>query len=79
MLPIDPQADRSRRAWLPCPACDHGSKRGPGCGDCSGERNCATHWQYLLSNQGTRVHLQCPSCAHLWSINTGGSRRRGAA
>ena len=33
-------------------------------------RNCATHWQYLLSNQATLVHLQCPDCGHLWSIDT---------
>jgi mRNA-degrading endonuclease toxin of MazEF toxin-antitoxin module len=53
VLPIDPTADRSRRAWLACPCCDHGAK----CGDCRDRRNCDTHWQYLLSNKGhiTRV------------------------
>ena len=66
MLPIDPHADFSRRAWLRCPNCDHGS----GCVDCTAGRNCASHWQYLLSNQGALVHLQCPGCAHLWSMNT---------
>lgn len=66
MLPIDPTADRSRRAWLPCPSCDHGSV----CGDCKSTKNCATHWQYLLSNQGTLVHLQCAGCGCLWSTDT---------
>jgi DNA-directed RNA polymerase subunit RPC12/RpoP len=23
-----------------------------------------------LSNKGTLVHLQCPDCGHLWSIDT---------
>jgi len=32
-----------------------------------------TVWQYLLSNQGTVVHLQCPDCGHLWTTDT---RRR---
>ena len=68
-MPIDPTADRSRRAWLPCPGCHHGRS----CGDCASERNCDTHWQYLLSNQGTVVHLQCPDCGHLWATDT---RRR---
>ena len=44
MLPIDPTADRGRRAWLPCPSCDHGSR----CSDCQGAKNCATHWQYQV-------------------------------
>src|SRR5947209_197396 len=35
VLPIDPTADRSRRAWLPCPCCDHGAK----CADCRDTRN----------------------------------------
>ncbi|WP_099025179.1 hypothetical protein [Mycolicibacterium palauense] len=69
MLPIDPDADRSRRAWLPCPNCAHGT----GCASCTRGANCATHWQYLLSNRATVVHLQCPTCAHLWSTDT---RRR---
>ncbi|MFE7423620.1 hypothetical protein [Rhodococcus sp. NPDC057529] len=74
MLPIDPTADFSRRAWLPCPGCDHGSS----CGDCGSGRNCHRHWQYLLSNQGTTVHLQCPDCTQVWSIDTrhGRPRRR---
>jgi hypothetical protein len=66
-LPIDPHADRSRRAWLPCPNCDWG--RGD-CGDCQSDRNCGAHWQYLLSNQATRVNLQCPACTTLWSADT---------
>jgi len=28
------------------------------------------HWQYLLSNQGMIVRLQCPGCGHLWSTDT---------
>lgn len=73
MLPIDPTADAARRAWLPCPRCNHGT----GCGDCQSVKNCPTHWQYLLSNQGTLVHLQCRDCGHLWSTDTReGARRR---
>ncbi|MBB5161358.1 hypothetical protein [Mycobacterium sp. AZCC_0083] len=66
MLPIDPTADRARRAWLQCPSC----RPGRGCDDCSNARNCDTHWHYLLSNQGMIVHLQCPGCGHLWSTDT---------
>ena len=66
MLPIDPHADSSRRAWLPCPNCNHGAS----CPECESHRNCANHWQYLLSNTGTLVYLQCPTCAHLWNIDT---------
>lgn len=77
VLPIDPTADRARRAWLECPRCEHGRA----CGDCQSARNCATHWQFLLANQGTLVHLQCPTCAHVWSTDTRmrGSRRSKAA
>jgi hypothetical protein len=71
MLPIDPDADQSRRAWLACPKCDHGAA----CGECSSGRNCHTHWQYLLSNSAAVLHLQCPTCAHLWSLDTAASRR----
>ena len=62
VLPIDPHADRGRRAWLPCPRCDHGAR----CTECQSSRNCATHWQFLLSNQAWLVHLQCPGCGHVW-------------
>jgi len=72
VLPIDPTADRARRAWLPCPACEHHR----GCGACADRRNCATHWQYLLSNRGTVVHLQCPNCTYLWSTDTHRRKRR---
>lgn len=65
-LPIDPDADHGRRAWLPCPNCDHGAA----CRACAGARNCADHWQYLLANRGPVVHLQCPRCTHLWSLDT---------
>jgi transcription initiation factor TFIIS-like protein len=77
VLPIDPTADRGRRAWLPCPGGDHGAQ----CGDCRSTKNCAEHWQYLLSNEGTLVHLQCKDCGHLWSTDTRGpaARRSNAA
>jgi uncharacterized Zn finger protein len=58
MTPLDPSASADRRAWLPCPSCEHG-------GECAG-RTCDRHWQYLLSNRGRVVHLQCPACGHLW-------------
>jgi hypothetical protein len=66
VLPIDPTADRCRRAWLQCPTCDLGAD----CTECQSSRNCADHWQYLLSNQATLVHLQCPHCGTLWSTDT---------
>ena len=66
MLPIDPDADRSRRAWVACPACHHGD----GCPACETRRNCSVHWQYLLRNEGPRVIMQCPTCAHLWTTDT---------
>jgi hypothetical protein len=69
MLPIDPHADSARRAWLPCPNCHHGAN----CPECQSNRNCSAHWQYLLSNRGTLVYLQCPTCGHLWDTDT---RRR---
>jgi hypothetical protein len=73
VLPIDPSADRARRAWLECPNCRHGA----GCSDCQLQRNCSEHWQYLLSNNAAVVHLQCPGCAHLWSVDTHGRERPG--
>jgi hypothetical protein len=72
VLPIDPTADPGRRAWLPCPQCSHHAR----CGECQGASNCATHWQYLLSNKGTLVHLQCADCGHLWSTDTRERTRR---
>ena len=27
-------------------------------------------WQYLLSNQATRLNMQCPHCANLWSTDS---------
>ena len=71
-MPIDPTADRSRRAWLPCPCCAHAIK----CDDCAERKNCAKHWQYLLSNKGTLVHLQCADCGYLWSTDTRKRERR---
>jgi hypothetical protein len=65
-VPLDPSADRARRAWLPCPHCDHGTA----CTECAAGRNCDTHWQYLLGNTGAVLHLQCPTCAHLWDLDT---------
>ena len=49
-LPIHPDTDSSRRAWLPCPNCNHGHD----CPQCKNNHNCQTHWQYLLKNEGTR-------------------------
>jgi hypothetical protein len=72
VLPIDPHADRGRRAWLPCPRCDLGAH----CTECQSSRNCATHWQYLLSNQAWLVHLQCPGCGHVWTVDTRRRRSR---
>jgi ATP-dependent helicase YprA (DUF1998 family) len=70
-VPIDPHADFSRRAWLCCPNCDHGA----GCPECGSNRNCGTHWQYLLSNDGPLVFLQCPVCAELWAYDAITQRR----
>ncbi|MBM9617731.1 hypothetical protein ACFQ60_42620 [Streptomyces zhihengii] len=66
-LPIDPHADRARRAWVACPGCDDTR----GCEPCEQRRNCPEHWRYLISNQGPRVHLQCPNCTHTWTLDTG--------
>ncbi|TLS43698.1 hypothetical protein FE633_24275 [Streptomyces montanus] len=70
-LPIDPQADRARRAWVACPGCDDGRD----CATCTGGRNCSVHWRYLLANEGARVHLQCPSCTYTWTLDTRRGRR----
>lgn len=67
MLPIDPHADRARRAWVDCPRCDDNR----GCAVCAGPRSCTEHWRYLLAHKGRRLHLQCPSCAHLWEHDSG--------
>lgn len=67
MMPLDPSVDRGRRAWLPCPFDDHGRTS---CVECRARRSCTTHWQYLLSNRGTRVYLQCPDCTRLWDVDT---------
>ncbi|MEU6607270.1 hypothetical protein ABZ922_19795 [Streptomyces shenzhenensis] len=67
MLPLDPQADIGRRAWVPCPRCADSN----GCATCAERRTCAEHWRYLLSNSGSLLHLQCPSCAHVWDHETG--------
>jgi hypothetical protein len=72
VLPIDPTADPGRRAWLPCPQCSHHDR----CAECQSTTNCVTHWQYLLSNKGTLVHLQCADCGHLWSTDTRGRGRK---
>jgi len=65
-LPIDPRADAARRAWVACPSCDDAR----GCATCADRRTCSDHWRYLIANDGPVVHLQCPGCAHLWSVNT---------
>jgi hypothetical protein len=66
VLPIDPQADKGRRAWVDCPRCADNQD----CEPCNDRRTCLDHWRYLLSNNGRRLHLQCPSCAHLWEHDT---------
>ncbi|MFH5207788.1 hypothetical protein [Antrihabitans spumae] len=65
-MPIDPCADAARRAWLPCANCAKDS----GCISCFDGSNCASHWQYLLGNDGPRVFLQCPQCSNVWNVNT---------
>ncbi|MFI8101076.1 hypothetical protein [Streptomyces sp. NPDC086023] len=67
MLPLDPQADPGRRAWVTCPNCD--DERG--CGPCTAGRNCADHWRYLLTHTGSLLHLQCPGCTHVWVHESG--------
>ncbi|SDK00865.1 hypothetical protein SAMN04487820_103395 [Actinopolyspora mzabensis] len=69
-MPIDPFADIGRRAWIDCPSCHHGRD----CSECLRGRSCSDHWQYLLSNSGTLLYLQCPSCTHLWQHDTHGGR-----
>ncbi|MEU2062708.1 hypothetical protein [Streptomyces sp. NPDC013455] len=67
MLPLDPQADIGRRAWVTCPNCqDHLE-----CATCGQGRRCLAHWRYLLSNTGSLLHLQCPACTHVWDHETG--------
>ncbi|WP_406491511.1 hypothetical protein OHB06_08960 [Streptomyces sp. NBC_01604] len=66
MLPLDPQADIGRRAWVACPNCD--DRRG--CATCEQGRTCSEHWRYLLSNAGSLLHLQCRSCTHIWTHET---------
>ncbi|MET9636755.1 MULTISPECIES: hypothetical protein [Streptomyces] len=67
MLPIDPHADPGRRAWIPCPRCPDAH----GCEPCQERRTCPTHWRYLLTNTGSLLHLQCPTCTHVWTHETG--------
>ena len=66
MLPLDPQADIGRRAWVACPNCD--DRRG--CATCEQGRTCSEHWRYLLSHVGSLLHLQCRSCTHIWTHET---------
>ena len=73
MFPIDPTADPGRRAWFGCPQCNHGV----GCDECQSSRNCRVHWQFLLSNQAWLLHLQCPECGHLWSVDSRRARSVG--
>lgn len=63
MLPLDPQADIGRRAWVECPNCDDRAA----CETCRRGAACTAHWRYLLSNTGSLLHLQCPSCHHVWT------------
>ncbi|MFI5972572.1 hypothetical protein [Streptomyces sp. NPDC051452] len=74
MLPLDPQADIGRRAWVNCPNCADGRD----CPTCARHRVCGDHWRYLLATTGGRLHLQCPSCAHVWDHESGfGAHRTG--
>lgn len=66
MLPIDPDADIGRRAWVACPQCRDERH----CADCRAERNCGAHWRYLIANSGSVLHVQCPRCTHLWDHET---------
>lgn len=74
MLPLDPQADPGRRAWVACPNCDDRQ----GCDPCAEGRSCSAHWRYLLSHTGSLLHLQCPGCTHTWTHEThfGATRSR---
>jgi len=74
-LPIDPDADSSRRAWLPCPQCN----RGQHCSECDSGQCCTDHWQYLLREKSSRVVLQCGGCRHVWTADAAHARERSAA
>lgn len=65
-MPLDPTASIARRAWLDCPNCEHGKN----CPPCTSSQTCDKHWQFLLSNTTTVLHLQCPTCGHLWDHDT---------
>jgi hypothetical protein len=67
VLPLDPQADIGRRAWVTCPNCEDHLE----CATCAQGRRCSEHWRYLLTNTGSLLHLQCPSCTHIWDHETG--------
>ncbi|MEU8983337.1 hypothetical protein [Streptomyces sp. NPDC048309] len=67
MLPLDPQAEIGRRAWVACPKCVDSRD----CATCEQRRTCSEHWRYLLSHSGSILHLQCPSCRHVWTHETG--------
>lgn len=74
-MQLDPAADISRRAWVPCPSCDAGD----GCRTCEQGSVCAEHWRFLLEADGRNMFLQCPACRHRWWHDTrfgAGSRRR---
>ncbi|MFI1286677.1 hypothetical protein ACH4U5_39005 [Streptomyces sp. NPDC020858] len=66
MLPLDPQADPGRRAWVPCPNCADTHT----CKPCTEQQTCPTHWRYLLTTTGSLLHLQCPTCTHVWTHET---------
>jgi hypothetical protein len=67
VLPIDPDADPGRRAWIDCPRCRDADR----CAACRAGRDCGEHWRYLLASTGGVLHVQCPSCAHVWDHETG--------
>ncbi|MFE7095875.1 hypothetical protein [Streptomyces erythrochromogenes] len=66
MLPRDPHTDPGRRAWIPCPHCHDNHN----CTPCQQQQTCPTHWRYLLTHTGSLLHLQCPTCHHLWTHET---------
>ena len=73
VLPINPDADRSRRCCHAPPIITATAAR-----TARAARNWSIHCQYLLWNEGPRVFMQCPTCAHLWTADTSRSDWRSA-
>ena len=71
-LPIDPDPHSSRRAWLPCPNCNHGH-------DCPPAKTTTTAnpiGNTSFTTKAPGLLLQCPTCAHLWTVDTAQARSR---